>query len=141
MLNNYLAMSLAPRQSLSKILYNVALEQWRQTDRLALVLPLDETLSYYESNLLRDVIVVEQGLIMPKAFSLATKDSAFPVFRAITLLMPQPKPVMAIKCKLEASHIAISENNDNTAFLTQYDLSRCIGSSRYQICLELIGTE
>ena len=28
-----------------------------------------------------------------------------------------------------------------TAYLTEYDLSRCIGSSRYQICLDMIATE
>ena len=122
MLNNYLLKSLVPRQSLLTILDNVELEQWRQMDRLSLVHRLDEILAYYESKLLRDVIVVEQGLIMRIAISLSTKESAFPVFRAIALLMPQLEPDMAIKCKLEAPYIAISENNDNTAFLTQYDL-------------------
>ena len=28
-----------------------------------------------------------------------------------------------------------------TAYLTEYDLSRCMGSSRYQICLDMIATE
>ena len=28
-----------------------------------------------------------------------------------------------------------------TAYLTESDLSRCIGSSRYQICLDMIATE
>ena len=28
-----------------------------------------------------------------------------------------------------------------TAYLTEYDLSRCIGSSRCEICLDMIATE
>ena len=44
MLNNYLPMSLVARQSLLTILDNVALEQWRQKDRLSLAIPMDEIL-------------------------------------------------------------------------------------------------
>ena len=55
--------------------------------------------------------------------------------------MPQSEIDMAIKWKLEAPYSANSENIDDTAFLTEYDLSRCIGSNRYQICLDIIATE
>ena len=61
------------------------------------------------------------------ATPLATKESTFKVFRAIAVPMPQPQTVMAIKWKLEAPYLAISEINDDTALLTEYDLSRCIG--------------
>ena len=141
LLNNYLPMSLVPRQAFLAILDDVASEQWRKSDRLSLAIPMDEIIAYYESQLLRDVLVVEEGLIMRIAIPLATKDSAFTVFRAIAVPMPQPEPDLAIKWKLEAPYLAISENNKETAFLTEYDLGRCIGSSRYQICLDLIATE
>ena len=134
-------MSLVPRQSLLKILDNIALEQWRVSDRLILPIPIDEILAYYESKLLRDVIVVEQGLILCMAIPLATKESAFSVFRAIAVPIPQPENDMAIKWKLEAPYLAISEKNDDAACLTEYDLSGCIGSTRYQICLDMIATE
>ena len=75
------------------------------------------------------------------AIPLAPKDSAFTVFRAIAVPMPQLEPDLAIKWKLEAPYLAISENNRETAFLTEYDLGRFIGSSRYQICLDMIATE
>ena len=87
-----------------------------------------------------DVLGVEQGLIMRISIPLATKDSAFTVFRAIAVPMPQPEPDLAIKWKLEAPYLVISENNE-TAFLTEYDLGRCIGSSHYQTCLDMIATE
>ena len=102
---------------------------------------MDEIIAYYESQLLRDVLVVEQGLTMRIAIPLATKDSAFTVFRATAVPMPQPEPHLAIKGKLEAPYLAISENKKETAILTEYDLGRCIGSSRYQICLDMIAIE
>ena len=139
--NHYLPVSLVPRQSLFKILDNVALKQWRVSDRLTLAIPIDEIFAYYESKLLRDVIVVEQGLIMRIAIPLATKESAFTVYRALAVPMPQPENDMANKWKLEAPYLSILENNDDTAFLTEYDLSRCIGSTRYQFCLDMIAAE
>ena len=40
----------------------------------------DEKIAYYESKLLRDFIVVEQGLFMRIAILLASKESTFTVF-------------------------------------------------------------
>ena len=91
-------------------------EQWRNTDRLSLAIPTDEIIAYYESKLLRDVLVVEQGFIMRIAIPLATKDAAFTVFRAIAVPMPQPEPDLAIKWKLEAPYLAISENKKKPLF-------------------------
>ena len=54
--------------------------------------------------------------------------------------MPQPEPDLAIKWHLEAPYLATSENNKETAFLTEHDLGRCIRSS-HQIRLEMIATE
>ena len=140
-LNNYLPMSLVPRQSLLTILENVAAEQSRSKDRLSLAIPMDEIISYYESQLLQDVVTADQGLVMGMAILLASKQTAFTVFRSIAVPMPQLEPDLAIKWKLEAPYLAISEDNIETAYLTEYDLSRCIGSSRYQLCLDMIATE
>ena len=134
-------MSLVPRQSLLTILKNVAAEQSRCKDRLSLAIPMDEIISYYESRLLRDVITVDQGLVMRIAIPLASKQIAITVFRSIAVPMPQLEPDLALKWKLEAPLVAISEDNMETAYLTECDLSRCIGSSWYQICLDMVATE
>ena len=133
-------MSLVPRQSLLTILENVAAHQSRSKDRLSLAIPRDEILSYYESQLLRDVITVDQGLVMRIAIPLASKQTAFTVFRSNAVPMPQLDSDLAIKWKLEAPYLAISEDNMETACLTEYDLSRCVGSSGCQICLDMIAT-
>ena len=122
-LNNNLPMSLVPRQSLLTILENVAAEQSRSKDRLSLAIPMDEIISYYESRLLRDVITVDQGLVMGIAIPLASKQTAFTVFRSIAVPMAEMEPDLAIKWKLGAPYLAISEGNMETAYLTEYDLS------------------
>ena len=99
---NFLPMSFVPRQALLAILDDVASEQRRKSDRVSLAIPMDEIIACYESQLLRDVLVVEQGLIIRIAVLLATKDSAFTVFRAIAVPMSQPELDLAIKWKLEA---------------------------------------
>ena len=45
MLSQYLPISLVSRQSLSKSTDDVALEQWRVTDKLTLAIPFDESLT------------------------------------------------------------------------------------------------
>ena len=122
--NNYLPMSLVPRQSLLAILESVASEQDRSKDRLSLAIPVDEILTYYESRLLKDVITIDQGLIVRIAIPLASKQTAFIVFCALAVPMLQPEPDLAIKWKLEAPYLAISKDNIETAYLTDYDLSR-----------------
>ena len=102
---------------------------------------MDGIISYYESRLLRDVITVDQGLVMRIAIPLVSKQTAFTVFRSIAVPMPQLEPDLAMKWKLESPFLAISEDNMEIAHRTEYDHSRCIGSSRYQICLDMIATE
>ena len=55
--------------------------------------------------------------------------------------MPQPEPTLAMKWKTETQFLAISEDNLETAFLTEYDLANCIGSATYRICHRSIATE
>ena len=60
LMNNYLPLSLAPRQALLAFLDDVASEKGRKWDRLSLAISMDEIIAYYQSQLLRDVVVVEQ---------------------------------------------------------------------------------
>ena len=60
MLNYYLLMSLVPRQWLLRILDTDALEKGRVSNSLILAIPIVGVLAYYESALLRDIIVAKQ---------------------------------------------------------------------------------
>ena len=54
--------------------------------------------------------------------------------------MPQPEN-RTWQWISEAPYLAVSEDNMETGYLTEYDLSLYIGSPRYQICLNMIATE
>ena len=103
-----------------KIFKIVALEQWLVTDKLTFAFPIDERLAYYKSELLREVLDIEKGLIMRIANPLDTEKPAFTVFRATAVPMPPPENEKAIRCKLEALYLAISENNRHTAVVEEW---------------------
>ena len=55
--------------------------------------------------------------------------------------MPQKGTGSAIRWKIEAPYLAISENSMETAVLSKDQLGKCLGSSNYRICHETIPTE
>ena len=55
--------------------------------------------------------------------------------------MPLPEDIVALRWKTEADYLAISEDGTKTAPITTEQLSKWMGSSRYQICHENIVTE
>ena len=77
------------------------MEQGRVPERLFLVIPIDEKLNYCESKLLLRVIVNERGANMLIAIPLASKESAFTVFRPRIVPTRQPESDMALEWKLE----------------------------------------
>ena len=102
---------------------------------------MDEILSYYEAQLLTDVVTIKEGLLRKTAIPLASRQTSFTVFHAISVPMPQYEKDKAIMWKTEAPYLAISEDNMKTTVLTEYNLKHCLGSSRNQICHEMIPTE
>ena len=134
-------MSLVPRQSLTAIVEAVSAKQSHARDRLSLAIPMDEILSYYEAQLLTDVVTIKEGLLMKTAIPLAPRQFSFTVFHAIAVPMPQHKKDRAIKWRTEAPYLAISKDLMETAVLTEYDMKHCLGSSRDQICHEMIAIE
>ena len=54
-------MSLLSKESLENVLNKVAIEQIRALDRLTLAIPIQELLSFYEAQLLQDVLTLPHG--------------------------------------------------------------------------------
>lgn len=141
LLKRYLPMSLISRESMLEILSEVASGLVKSGNRLSLAIPMPDLLSYYDAQLLKDVISLPEGLVMTLSIPLASSQTALKVYKAHVLPMPQEEPGTAIKWKTEAPYLAVSEDNSETAHLTQQQLDRCIGSSRYRICHESMATE
>ena len=55
--------------------------------------------------------------------------------------MPQKDTGSAIRWKIEAPYLAVSEDSIETAVLSKFQLGKCLGSSNYRICHETIPTE
>ena len=72
---------------------------------------------------------------------LASGQTAFTVYIAHAIPMPQPEPESALKWKTEAEYLAVSEDQMETAAISQGQLDKCIGSSKHQICHENMATE
>ena len=128
----HLPISLIPKKSLLAIVNSVGDELHRSGERLSLAIPTNtDLLSYHDAKLLRDVITVEEGLILTLAIPLASRTTAFSVYRAHVIPMPQSGPRMAIRWVVEAPYLAISESKEDTMTLSQEQYEACIGSTRY----------
>ena len=75
------------------------------------------------------------------AIPVASRQTAFTVYKAIVVPLPQMNEDMAIKWNVEAEYLAVSENLRETSLVTRDQLDKCIGSSKYRICLETLATE
>ena len=69
--------------------------------------------------------------------SIASTPTSFTVFFSTAVAMPQPQNDVAIKWEVEAPYLATSKDHIKAAILTDNDLWRCMGSSRYQICFHM----
>ena len=56
---------------------------------------------------------MEEGLILTLAIPLGSRTTAFSVYRAHVIPMPQSDPRMAIKWVVEAPYLAISEDKED----------------------------
>ena len=141
LLKKYLPMSLVSRNSLHSILKEVTDELSTNGSRLSLAIPRTDILSYYDAQLLREVISLEDGLLMTLSIPLASSQTSMKVYKAITLPMPQEEEGTAIQWKTEAKYLAVAEGKLETAHLSQDQLDKCIGSVRYKICHEAVATD
>ena len=141
LLSKYVPKSLLPKESLEQILKVVDDSQEKSDHRLTLAIPKQELLAYYESRLLLDVLTFDEGLLMTRAIPFASRQTAFTVYKAIVVPLPQIDEDMAIKWDVDAEYLAVSENLMETSLVTRDQLDKCIGSSKYRICHETLATE
>ena len=100
-----LPMSVVSRESLTKILDEVAYEQSQAANRLSLAIPFNQILSDYGAELLLNVLTLQEGMFMTLSIPLASKQTALTVYRAHPIPMPDPKPDVALKWSLEPDYL------------------------------------
>ena len=97
-------------------------------------------LSYYDAKLLRDVVTLDEGLVLTLAFPLASRQTVS-TYQAQIIPMPQPEPRMAIRWVIEAPYLPISEDQMESVTLSKDQFEAFLGSARYRICHETIATQ
>ena len=140
LLDKRLPMSLVPRESLLAVIDAVYKSQKEENHRLTLAIPPSDIHSYYDAKLLRDVTTIEEGLLLNLAIPYASSQTAFQMYRAQVIAMPQADPTEAIKWVTEGSYLAISEDSMETTVLTEEQYANCLGSSTYRICHQTMET-
>lgn len=140
MLNNYIPMTLLPKEHLQKILEKLANEHFFSKDRLALAIPAKDILTYYETKLLTRVTSSEHGLLFTISIPLSSSETVMNVYEAQTIPMPTKGSESATIWDIESELIAVSANQDKIALLDEKDLQKCIGSNKIAVCHEVFAT-
>ena len=140
LLDKRLPMSLVPRESLLAVIDAVYKSQKEENHRLTLAIPPSDIHSYYDAKLLRDVTTIEEGLLLNLAIPYASSQTAFQMYQAQVIPMPQVDPTEAIKWVTEGPYLAISEDSMETTVLTEDQCVNCLGTSTYRICHQTMET-
>ena len=88
MTNEFLPISLVPREHLEKVLVSLQRPLGNDDQMLSLAIPINKIFTYYESKLLRDVTTNDLGLVFKMAIPLASRETVLEVYEAILLPMP-----------------------------------------------------
>ena len=57
---------------------------------------MTDSISYYYSQLLPDVVSVDLGVLMTLSIPMASRQTALTVYKAKVIRMPQPEPELAL---------------------------------------------
>ena len=97
LLDQRLIMLLTSHASLLTVFNSVLKSQINAPERVSLALPTNELHCYYDSKLLREVATFPAGLLLTLAIPRNSSQTAFQVYKPVTMLMPQPEPNKAIQ--------------------------------------------
>ena len=132
LLKGHLPMWLLPMELLLVIMDSVSLRQSKAEDRLTLVIPASNLLSYYDSRLLADAITVSEGLLLTLNIHLASQQTVFTFLEAKLIPMRFPDdPQTALTWNIEPPYLALSENKLESSVLSQEQFEHCLSSSNW----------
>ena len=111
--------------------------QEKPDNRLTLVIPKQELLAYYKSRLLLDVLTLDDGLLMTTVIPIASRQSAFTVYKAIVVSLPQMDEDMGIKWNVEADYLAVSKNLMETSWVQEINLTNVMVQASTEFVVKL----
>ena len=86
-------------------------------------------------------MTLDDRLLMSITIPFASRHLAFTVYKAIVVLLDQRVENFAVNWNVEAQYLAVSPNLMEFSPVTLDQLDKCIGSSKYRICIENLAME
>ena len=111
-------MFLLPRESLLAVSDAVYRSQKDEKHGRNLAVPPIDLYSYYDVKLLRDVTTIDEGLLLSLTIPYASSQTAFQIYTAQVIPMPQTDLTEAIRWVLEGPYSTFSEDSMETSVLT-----------------------
>ena len=141
MVNKLIPLALLPRTAL-EILEALVIYQTKANERLSLAIPTKQLLTYSETQILRNVDVVEDRMFFTLAIPFVTGATALNLYRAIPVPMPnEGTDGYSSQYAIESDFIAIAESTHKIAFLSHDEIDRCVGSSSFSVCINGFSLE
>ena len=134
-------LSLIPKRVLVDILQSFVTRSQFTASRLILSIPIANIMSYYETKHVLNVISTDFGLMFTVSIPFSSGETILDVFHAIPLPMLTTDSIRATMWDLETEYKAVTENQNEAALLTAYDIEECIGSESYSICFSSFPME
>ena len=140
MVNKLIPMAILPRSDLEEILRDVNYWQSDTNERLSLAIPITQILTYYETKVLRNVDIVDNGMYFTLAIPF-TAATVLNLYKAVPMPMPNDgTDGHASLYAIEADFIAVS-STQKIALLSQDEINRCVGSSSLSVCINGFSLE
>ena len=135
MINILIPMALLPRSNLEEILRDVNHWQSDTNERHSLAIPITQILTYYETKILRNVDIVDDGMYFTLAIPFFTAATVLNLYKAVPMPMPNDgTDGHASQYIIEPDFIAIS-STQKIALLSQDKINRCVVLSSFSVSI------
>ena len=141
MVNKLIPMALLPRSDLEEILRDINHWQSDTNERLSLALPITQILTCYETKILRNVDIFDDGMYFTLVIPFVTAATVLNLYKAIPIPMPNDgTDGRASQYANESDFIAVS-SPQKIASLSQDEINRCVGSRSFSVCINGFSLE
>ena len=120
----------------------VVIWQAKANERLSLAVLTNQLLTCYETKILRNIDVLEEGMFFTLAIPFVTGASTLSLYRSIPVPVPNERTDgYASQYAIESDFIALAVSINKIALLSQDKIDRCEGSRRFPVCINGFSLE
>ena len=120
MVNKLIPMALLPRSDFEEILRDVNHWQSETNERLSLAIPITQILTYYETKILINVDIVDNGMYFTLAIPFFTAATVLNLYKAVPIPMPNDgTDRRASQYAIESDFIAVSSTQKSSITFTR----------------------